>query len=95
MALNRPCPILILKDKSGLRSQTSHGKLRVAVCSDGSDKSIAALNFMTRMIDRSRGDQIFVICVQTSNVDPSIVSKTVNRGFSAYDNVSTKFYVKN
>jgi hypothetical protein len=85
MALNPPCPILIVKNKTGLRSKTPHGKLRVAVCSDGSEKSIAALNFMTRLIDRSRGDQLFVICVQTSKVDPERVSDAVNHGFSAFD----------
>jgi hypothetical protein len=61
-----------------LRSKTPKGILRVAVCSDGSEKSIQALNFMTRLIDRSKGDQIFVISVETSKVHPAMVSRTVN-----------------
>jgi len=74
MGLNAPCPVLIIKGLSSLRSKTPRGILRVAVCSDGSEKSIKALNFMTRLIDRSKGDQIFVICVETSKVSPSSVS---------------------
>jgi hypothetical protein len=56
--------VLIVKGLSSLRSKTPKGILRVAVCSDGSEKSIQALNFMTRLIDRSKGDQIFVISVE-------------------------------
>lgn len=64
LALNTPCPVLIVKDeKSSMRSKKKDRKFRVAVCSDGSEQSIKALNFMTRMMDRKRGDQLMVICV--------------------------------
>lgn len=61
--------------------------LRVAVCSDGSEKSIHALNFMTRLIDRSKGDQIFVVCVETAKVQAESVSHQVNNHFNPQDDV--------
>jgi nucleotide-binding universal stress UspA family protein len=78
MGLNSPCPVLIVKGLSSLRSKTPHGKVRVAVCSDGSKKSIQALNFATRLIDRSRGDQVIIISVKTAQVSPGVVSEAVN-----------------
>jgi hypothetical protein len=87
MGLYSPCPVLIVKGLSSLRSKTPHGKVRLAVCSDGSAKSIEALNFATSMIDRSKGDQIIVICVKTANVHPAMVSDSVNQGFIPSDNV--------
>jgi hypothetical protein len=63
LALNTPCPVLIVKDENGMRSKKKDHKFRVAVCSDGSEQSIKALNFMTRMMDRRKGDQLMVICV--------------------------------
>jgi hypothetical protein len=79
--------VLIVKGLSSLRSKTPDGKIRVAVCSDGSEKSIQALNFATRIIDRSKGDQIIVICVKTTTVNPGTVSDSVNKGFISSDNV--------
>jgi nucleotide-binding universal stress UspA family protein len=87
MGLYSPCPVLIVKGLSSLRSKTPAGKIRVAVCSDGSAKSIQALNFATRIIDRSKGDQIIVICVKTTTVNPGTVSDSVNKGFISSDNV--------
>jgi nucleotide-binding universal stress UspA family protein len=56
LALNTPCPVLIVKDENGIRSNKAGHKFRVAVCSDGSEQSIKALNFMTRLMDRRKGD---------------------------------------
>lgn len=88
LAMNAYCPVLIIKDKNGLRSAHTNGKLRIAVCSDGSEKSIKTLNFMTRLIDRRRGDQLFVICVKTTKVEPEQVCETVNHYFSPLDEVT-------
>jgi hypothetical protein len=37
---------------------------------------------MIRLIDRTKGDQIFVVCVETAKVDPRTVSKKVNSYFN-------------
>ena len=98
LAINTVCPVLIVKDENGLRSKKHGGKFRVAVCSDGSEKSIKALNFMTRLMDRRRGDQLMVICVKTSKCHPDDVSDNVNHYFSAMDEVShgiTRFITLN
>ena len=88
LALNTPCPVLIVKDQNGMRSKKKDHKFRVAVCSDGSEQSIKALNFMTRIMDRRRGDQLIVICVKTSKVSPEDVSDNVNHFFSPLDEVT-------
>lgn len=88
LALNTPCPVLIVKDQNGMRSKKKDQKFRVAVCSDGSEQSIKALNFMTRIMDRRRGDQLIVICVKTSKVNPEDVSNNVTHFFSPLDEVT-------
>ena len=80
--------MLIVKDQNGMRSKKKDQKFRVAVCSDGSEQSIKALNFMTRIMDRRRGDQLIVICVKTSKVNPEDVSNNVNHYFSPLDEVT-------
>ena len=92
LALNTPCPVLIVKDQNGMRSTKKDQMFRVAVCSDGSEQSIKALNFMTRIMDRRRGDQLMVICVKTSKVNPEDVFKNVNHYFSPLDEVTLSLF---
>ena len=75
-----------------MRSKKKDQKFRVAVCSDGSEQSIKALNFMTRIMDRRRGDQLMVICVKTSKVNPEDVSNNVNHYFSPLDEVTLSLF---
>ena len=80
MALNTYCPVLIIKDKNGLRSQHPNGALRFAICTDGSEKSIQTLIFTLKHVDFSRGDQIVGITVETSKVHAAHVQEEVNKG---------------
>jgi hypothetical protein len=77
MTLNSLSPLLIIKDGKGRRSQHRDGKLRFAVCVDGSLKSIQALQFTSKLLDRSKGDQLMVLCVETSSVNASSVLSEV------------------
>jgi len=79
--------MLIVKDQKSLRSQHPLGKLRYAVCVDGSDKSLRALMFTNNLVDRSKGDQLIIICVETDSVKPAIILEQV-RGL-----VSNLFFI--
>lgn len=69
--------MLIVKDPRSLRSQHKSGRLRYAACVDGSDKSLAALLFCNRLVDRSKGDTLIVVCVETDTVKPQTVFNQV------------------
>jgi hypothetical protein len=70
--------MLIIKDKYALRSEHPSGRLRYAVCSDGSEKSLKTIQFTSKLLDRSKGDELVVICVENTKVDAAIVNQTVN-----------------
>ena len=79
MANNPICPLLIIKDKLGLRSKKEHGRLRFAVCTDGSEKSLLTLQFLMRFLVVGRGDEIVAICVEHRNVDVAATMRSFSQ----------------
>ena len=61
----------MIKDKT-MRSQKPGGKLRWAVCTDGSEKSIKAFHVLAKLLDKSR-DEVLAITVISKGVDVSHV----------------------
>lgn len=59
----------MLKDKT-LRSEKPNGKLRWAVCTDGSEKSIKAFHVLARLLDKSK-DEVVAITVVNKGLDVS------------------------
>jgi hypothetical protein len=78
ISVNPYCPVLIIKDEFALRSKHPSGRLRYAVCSDGSEKSLNTISFTSRLLDRSKGDELVVICVETTKINSQSVNDTVN-----------------
>ena len=73
LSLNPVCPVLIIKDRQ-LRSQKPDQKYRWAVCIDGSSKSMKALDFVAKLMDKSK-DELVVITVETIRVDGNHIKK--------------------
>ena len=67
LSLNTVCPVLMIKDKT-IRSQKPGGKLRWAVCTDGSEKSIKAFHVLARLLDKSK-DEVLAITVANKGID--------------------------
>lgn len=59
----------MLKDKT-LRCEKPNGKLRWAVCTDGSEKSIKAFHVLARLLDKSK-DEVVAITVVNKGLDVS------------------------
>jgi hypothetical protein len=89
LSLNTICPVLMIKDKT-LRAQKSGGKLRWAVCTDGSEKSIKALHVLARLLDKSR-DEVLALTVISKGIDGQTVGQTVREHF--YQEGVSKFII--
>lgn len=61
----------MIKDRS-IRSEKKGGKLRWAVCTDGSEKSFKALHVLAKLIDKSR-DEVVAITVATKGLDIALI----------------------
>lgn len=70
----------MIKDKT-IRSQKKNGKIRWAVCTDGSDKSIQAFYMIVKLIDKSK-DEVVAITVQSRNINISEVEQKMNNHFA-------------
>lgn len=75
LSLNTFCPVLMIKDKT-LRTQKPGGKLRWAVCTDGSEKSMKALHVLARLLDKSR-DEVVALTVLSKGLDAQVIQETV------------------
>ena len=91
MANNPICPLLIIKDKLSLRSKKANGKLRFAVCTDGSEKSLQTIRFLTRFLVLGRGDEIVAICVEHANVDAAAAKQTFKQTIAEYQVILMKY----
>lgn len=76
--MNPFCPVLIIKDEFGLRSKHPSGRIRYAVCTDGSEKSLSTIQFTSRLLDRAKGDEMVAICVENNKVNATTVNDGVN-----------------
>ena len=47
------------------------------MCSDGSDKSFKTIQFTSKLLDRAKGDELVVICVENTKVDGAAVNQAV------------------
>lgn len=81
---------MIIKDKS-LRSQKPGGKLRWAVCTDGSEKSFQAFHLLATLIDKSK-DEVEAITVEDHNVDTAATQIAINSHFES-EGVSTAYHI--
>lgn len=61
----------MIKDRT-IRSQKPGGKIRWAVCTDGSEKSILAFHVLAKLLDKTK-DEVIAITVQSKNVDANAV----------------------
>lgn len=78
ISVNPYCPVLIIKDEFALRSKHTSGRLRYAVCCDGSEKSLSTASFTSKLLDRSKGDEMIAICVETNKCSSATVNEALN-----------------
>ena len=69
----------MIKDKT-IRSQKPGGKLRWAVCTDGSEKSLKAFHVLARLLDKSR-DEVLAITVVNNKMDVSQIQELITEHF--------------
>lgn len=79
--MNASCPVLIIKDKT-VRSEKPGGKLRWAVCTDGSEKSFQAFHLLATMIDKSK-DEVEAITVEDHNIDIAATQALIMKHFES------------
>lgn len=77
--MNADNTILMIKDKT-IRANKPGGKLRFAVCTDGSEKSIKAFHVLAKLMDKSR-DEVLAITVQSKDVDSAYIQELVYKHF--------------
>ena len=77
LSLNTFCPVIMIKDRT-IRSEKKGGKIRWAVCTDGSEKSMKAFTVLSKIMDKSK-DEVVAITVATRTLDiDSIRTKIEN-----------------
>jgi len=61
----------MIKDRT-IRSEKKGGKIRWAVCTDGSEKSLQAFHVLAKLIDKSK-DEVVAITVAGKGIDIAAV----------------------
>jgi len=74
MSINSASPVMIIKDAKS-RQTSPDGYFTLALCCDGSKKSLDALELMCKM--RSGDDRIYVIICEQANIDSKKIKETV------------------
>jgi hypothetical protein len=69
----------MIKDKT-IRAEKKGGKLRWAVCTDGSDKSIQAFHVLAKLIDKTK-DEVVAITVQSKGLDVAEIQAKIQSHF--------------
>lgn len=77
--MNPAGPVLIIKDKA-IRQEKPNGKLRWAVCTDGSEKSFKAFHLLASLIDKNK-DEVEAITVEDHNVNIDTTKEAIQQHF--------------